>query len=357
MASEIPLSLADSPSAFLSALSSTGFLHLSLGDDTSRFVSQRMVDRAFENSSQLYDVSPLADRMRLPRDDDTNFNGHFAVGSTYLNREGGQQKPDWKEGFSYGRYPVGESWSQGLPDILEKRRSELEAFSDGCYNLMLAILDKLSLAFELSEDYFRSCHQHKGANSVTFLNYPPLPPGTKITGQDIRAGAHKDWGSITFLFQETGGQAGLQLFLSDDTTEQNGVKLMAAVDLENGQYTVLSCTVRTGMFANLVFSSGAWHDAPIVANTVLINLGLMMEAWTGGLCKATLHRVIFPKSPSSKARRSIAYFGTPDPAVLLTPVHKGVVLGNVPVPTVSEFFRERLKKAEVPKNERTVIII
>jgi isopenicillin N synthase-like dioxygenase len=357
MALKIPLlSLSDSPSAFLSALSSTGFLHLSLGDDASKFVSQQMVERAFENSSQLYDVSPLADRMRFPRDDDTNFNGHFAVGSTYLNREGGQQKPDWKEGFSYARYPVGESWTQGLPDILEKRRSELEAFSDGCYNLLLAILDKLSLAFELSEDYFRSCHQHKGANSVTFLNYPALPPGTKITRQDIRAGAHKDWGSVTFLFQEDGGQAGLQLFLSDDTTEQTGVKLMADIDLDKGEYIVLSCVPRTGMLANFMLS-GAWHDAPIVAHTVLINLGLMMEAWTGGLCKATLHRVIFPKSPSSKARRSIAYFGTPDPTVLLTPVRKGRVLDNVPVRTASDFFRERLKNAEVPKEDRTIIVI
>jgi isopenicillin N synthase-like dioxygenase len=83
----------------------------------------------------------------------------------------------------------------------------------------------------------------------------------------------------------------------------------------------------------------------------------MMEVWTEGLCKATLHRVIFPESSSPKARRSIAYFGTPDPTVLLNPVRKGEVLNNVPAPTVSEFFTERLKKAEVPKEERIVIAI
>lgn len=72
-----------------------------------------------------------------------------------------------------------------------------------------------------------------------------------------------------------------------------------------------------------------WISAPIVPNTVLVrisllleimadehkvNVGLTLEGMTDGLCKANIHRVIFPPSAAGdlpKARKSIAYFSTP----------------------------------------------
>ena len=241
------LSLSDSPASFLCALSSTGFLHLMLPEDSDIELSASMVRRMFNVSSELYDTIPLAERSRFCRDDDADFNGHSAVGSTYLNREGGQQKPDWKEGFSYARFPPGESWTQKMPDVLEARRAELEDFSDACYGLMLKVLDKLSLAFDLPEDYFRSCHRHKGANSVTLLNYPPPPVGTMLSDTDIRAGAHKDWGSVTLLFQQEGGQPGLEVFLGDKEPKQNGVQLMSDVNLAEGKPCNTSCAAISDM--------------------------------------------------------------------------------------------------------------
>lgn len=137
---------------------------------------------------------------------------------------------------------------------------------------------------------------------------------------------------MTLLFQEKGGQPGLEVFLPDASHTQDGVRLLNEVDE----------------------SKGLWHPAPIIPNTVLINLGLMMEAWTAGQCVATLHRVIFPTSPSPKPRRSIAYFGTPDPGVLLKPVRKGgIVDSSKPAPRVKEFFEERMQKSSVPITERT----
>ncbi|KAF2099945.1 Clavaminate synthase-like protein [Rhizodiscina lignyota] len=329
MAADIPLlSLASSPEEFLKAMSSTGFLHLSLVDSP---VPPSAVRKAFSTSSVLYDEISLEERCRFSRDDDNNFNGHTGVGSTYLNREGGQQKPDWKEGFGYGRFKPGQDWDQRMPQRLEQRRSEMAAFADGCYELMLLVLDKLSLAFNLPEDYFRACHKHQGANSVTLLNYPPPPTGYKVGEEDIRAGAHKDWGSVTLLFQEDGGQPGLEVFLPESRQAQNGVRLLADVNLKEGK----------------------WLAAPVIPDTVLINLGLMMEAWTSGQCVATLHRVVFPPNPTPKSRRSIAYFGTPDPQVELRPVAKGGIIdSSKAAPRVKEFFEERLKRAEVPKAER-----
>jgi len=354
MDANIPLlSLNDAPEAFLSALSSTGFLHLSLDEAASSALTQDGVDKAFALSAVFYDQVSPEERARFSRDDDGDFNGYSASGSTYLNREGGQQKPDHKEGFGYARYQPGASWTQKLPDKLEERRKELLAFSDGCYDLMLMVLDKLSLAFEMPGDFFRSCHQHKGANSVTILNYPPLAEGEVVTDQDIRAGAHKDWGSVTLLFQEPNGQPGLEVFLGEDRkTKVNGMQLMNDVDLTAGEFHTRRWVLMS-MLTNL--RSGKWYPAPIIPRTVLINLGLMMEAWTSGHCVATLHRVIFPADAPHKPRRSIAYFGTPDPHVVLRPVKKGegeIKDANTEAPRVKEFFEERMRRSIVPPDQR-----
>ena len=82
-----------------------------------------------------------------------------------------------------------------------------------------------------------------------------------------------------------------------------------------------------------------------------------MEAWTSGLCVATLHRVVFPPNPASKARRSIAYFGTPDPEVVLTPVRKGQIVNINTAPNVKNFFEERLQKSLVPIAERSSVVV
>lgn len=140
---------------------------------------------------------------------------------------------------------------------------------------------------------------------------------------------------MTLLFQEEGGQPGLEVFLPDASHTQDGVRLLADVDMSKGQ----------------------WRPAPVLPNTVLINLGLMMEAWTSGQCVATLHRVVFPPSPAPKARRSIAYFGTPDPSVVLKPVAKGgIVDESKRAPNVKEFFEERARRAEVPAAERKALV-
>ena len=34
-----------------------------------------------------------------------------------------------------------------------------------------------------------------------------------------------------------------------------------------------------------------WVDVPALPNTILVNLGDMLERWTNGLYKSTMHRV------------------------------------------------------------------
>lgn len=120
---------------------------------------------------------------------------------------------------------------------------------------------------QLSQEYFRQCHRYRGTSGATLLNYPPRPEQYQLTDEDIRAGPHKDWGSVTLLFQNEEGEPGLEIFLPNNDREEDGVGLRSDTDLGKGR----------------------WHASPIVPDTVLINLGLAMEMWTFRQCVATLH--------------------------------------------------------------------
>lgn len=70
---------------------------------------------------------------------------------------------------------------------------------------------------------------------MAFINYPPVPAGSGSEGV-ARASAHKDWGSLTLLFQEEEGTPGLEVFLPDAAVEASKasrlMQLMADLDLK-----------------------------------------------------------------------------------------------------------------------------
>lgn len=57
---------------------------------------------------------------------------------------------------------------------------------------------------------------------------------------------------------------------------------------------------------------------------ILVNIGDLLEDWTGGLLKSTVHRVIFPKDGGGD-RYSMAYFCHPLDDALLEPVPSEMV--------------------------------
>ena len=123
-------------------------------------------------------------------------------------------------------------------------------------------------------------------------------------GVDIRAGAHSDYGSVTLLFQERGGAPGLEI---------RGV---------DGGWVGVPVDPRK--------ADGEWGEGSV---PILVNIGDLLEDWTGGLLKSTLHRVIFPKSTAAASssgaslrdRYSMAYFCHPLDDALLEPVPSRMV--------------------------------
>ena len=65
-------------------------------------------------------------------------------------------------------------------------------------------------------------------------------------------------------------------------------------------------------------SSGCWLEASPIPGALLMNIGDLLERWTGGIFKATAHRV---KSPSH-SRYSVPFFFEPSPDAVIEPFDK-----------------------------------
>jgi isopenicillin N synthase-like dioxygenase len=66
---------------------------------------------------------------------------------------------------------------------------------------------------------------------------------------------------------------------------------------------------------------GNWIDVPCRPELFVVNIGDMMERWTGGRWASNFHRVANPPpGAQSRARQSIAYFLHPNHDALIAPV-------------------------------------
>lgn len=122
----------------------------------------------------------------------------------------------------------------------------------------------------------------------------PASATTDRSIEDIRAGAHSDFGSITLLFQLP-GQPGLEIKNPDGSW--SAVPVDPTDNLSKGK--------------------------PL---PILVNIGDLLEDWTSGLLKSTVHRVVFPSEGKAAGDRySIAYFCHPLDDIVLEPVPSKLV--------------------------------
>lgn len=160
---------------------------------------------------------------------------------------------------------------------------------------------------------------HRG---LTTLQYPTPPDlngddaTTDIAEDEIRCGAHTDYGSLTLLFQ-CPGQPGLEVQTPDSS------------------WMPVS-----------VFPPGTDSDEmpPIV-----VNIGDMLSYWTNGYLKSTKHRVVMP-SAGSGDRYSVVYFCHPAREVELVGVPSPQIPSRTaegtrrPI-TAAEHLRKKLAEA------------
>ena len=136
-------------------------------------------------------------------------------------------------------------------------------------DLAARLLCCVAHSLELRGNYFtKSISRPMSALRVN--SYPALQHAA-LPGQK-RAGAHTDYGCLTILHQEE-GEAGLE-----------------AVGLD-----------------------GEWGGVPAHEGGLTVNIGDMLQVWTNGLYKSTMHRVSLPHAAPCPARLSLAFFQQANP--------------------------------------------
>jgi len=135
-------------------------------------------------------------------------------------------------------------------------REPVERYFAATNNLAVQLLDLVALTLPYSNEIFSNFKTGHVVAPLRLLHYPPgnalpLADRTNSDGIQLGAGAHTDFGAITILLQD--GNPGLEVLHP-----------------------------RTQSFVSVPPTSGAF----------VVNIGDMLTAWTGGVYKSSVHRVI-----------------------------------------------------------------
>jgi isopenicillin N synthase-like dioxygenase len=157
----------------------------------------------------------------------------------------------------------------------------MESFFDDCKDLIHHTLRALALALELpSADYLSKTHA-QSLFQLRLLHYPPVPAWVLEDGRATRISAHSDFGTLTLLFPDAVG--GLQI---EDPNRP-----------------------------------GSFNAVPQLPDCVIVNIGDLMERWSNGRWKSTVHRVVAPpeREPGDVCppRYSVPFFATADPETVI----------------------------------------
>jgi isopenicillin N synthase-like dioxygenase len=252
------------------ALESTGFLYAhGLGLQSSR------LQAAFDSARHFFNLPAEVKQRYAYTDVAANF-GYQGVEQERLNPA---SFPDLKESFTMRNALAVPQQAQRWPDDTF-RRAALSLYESGLA-AAFRVLEIMAASLQLPSQFF--VERHSGENvTLRFLRYPANL--LRRDAQQLGAGAHTDYGSITLLFQDDVG----------------------GLEVRDAQ--------------------GRWRAAPPVPGSAVVNTGDLMERWTNGRFRSTLHRV---RPIAGEADRySIALFVDPDAAVAVDCIDSCVSAAN-----------------------------
>ncbi|MGA9333375.1 MAG: 2-oxoglutarate and iron-dependent oxygenase domain-containing protein [Rudaea sp.] len=193
-------------------------------------------------------------------------------------------------------------WPSEVPDFREKGLA-LYAALDA---LGSRVLRALALHIQLPENFFDD-KTNIGNSILRPIHYPPI---TSENIPNVRAGAHEDINFITLL---VGASA-------------------AGLEVKSHK--------------------GEWVPFTAEADTIVVNIGDMLQRLTNHVYPSTTHRVVNPPGEAArKPRYSVPFFLHPNPDVVLDPLPSCISADNPSrydtVITAHEYLQERLREIKL----------
>lgn len=242
----------------------TGFFYL-----RNHGVSQTLIDEVLAMSREFFEL-PREEKMQWHYTKGRNHSGYLAIDQEITDADSGG---DYKEGLDYlfeipPHDPDSDFPFYGAPNLWISRpagyREALQRYFDRMLDLNLRLLDAMLQSIGVAPGAVSSLLS-KPIAVLSPRRYPPQHG--HITRAHLGANAHEDWCCCTVLAQDT--VPGLQA--------QN--------------------------------SEGQWIEVPPLDDTLVCNLGELLQFWTNGRFVATRHRVI---NDSGRDRYSLPFFLSPN---------------------------------------------
>ncbi|TVY30627.1 2-oxoglutarate-dependent dioxygenase [Lachnellula hyalina] len=216
------------------------------------------------NGEKLPDLKELVDATKMV---------HSHLFETYRSCQsfflGHDNSPDDPAVLSHRFFMGPNVWPSNSLLASSSFREPVERYFTAINNLATQVLDLVALTLPYGPDIFSNFKTGHVVAPLRLLHYPPGKPlpGTDHSNSDqaqLGAGAHTDFGAITILLQDT--NPGLQVLHP-----------------------------KTQDFVPVPPTPGAF----------VVNVGDMLTAWTGGVYKSSVHRVI---NDNPVDRYSAAFF-------------------------------------------------
>lgn len=287
---------ADIARQLFDAATTNGFFYLS-----GHGIDPALQDAAFAASRRFFSLR-ADDKATITVDQ--NQRGWMAAGMTNLE---GAKTHDQKEVFFWG-FDVAQDDPDvmaGLPLVVPNQwpydaAPFLKPQVMGYYNQVLElgrnVLSALAMGLGQDEDFFQKAYE-KPLGRGQLVYYPEMSD-EDFNAERFGAAAHTDFGVLTILMQDQLG--GLQIKAKD----------------------------------------GSWIEAPPIPNCFVCNIGDLLEMWTGGKLKSTLHRVI---NRAQEPRFSIPVFCDPASNTPIDPVQFGGAPLETPI-TAGEYIVQKNKR-------------
>lgn len=252
---------------FSIATSECGFVYVRISSKHAT-----IIEAVRRQQRRFFDLSPDS---KVQIAIDKNNRGYLAQGEALM---AGAKRADQKEVFFWGRETAADDpdYLAGVPlcgpnqwpiDHSELRPA-IEAYSAFIANTGDLLLRIIALSLGADPNFFAPFYERSMLRGQ-LLRYPP----TDSDPEQFGVAPHSDFGCITLLLQET-----------------NGLEVM--------------------------FPDGSWVAAPPIENTLIINIGDLLERWSNNKLPSTKHRV---RNTSTDPRYSIAMFYDPSPQAIVDP--------------------------------------